>query len=104
MKKAIPVIIIILIGLLGSKFFMVKNEYGEYVDASLYQMIIWRVQADNTDEGADNHSQVFVAEGGSIYHYNNQCSNMKHFVRMELGEARERHYKPCENCVTYERP
>lgn len=106
MKRIAPVIIILLVGVLLYDFFIITNEDGSVTSASLYQLAIWKVQDTiaASNKPTYNHSEVYVVDGGDIYHYRSNCSGMKEPIRLPLGKARQLKYKPCEKCVNYERP
>ena len=47
---------------------------------------------------ADMSQEVYVSSSG-IYHYVSDCSGMKNYEEMTLGEAIAEGCRPCENCV-----
>lgn len=47
---------------------------------------------------ADMSREVYVSSSGT-YHYVSNCSGMKNYTEMSLGEAVDNGCRPCENCV-----
>lgn len=48
-------------------------------------------------QGNDTNT-VYVSPGGKKYHNNPHCSRMKNAIQIDLIEAIERGYEPCNKC------
>lgn len=55
--------------------------------------------AQNTQSSVANEKTVWIPiHGGSKYHANASCSNMKSPVEVSLSLAQEKGYTPCQRC------